>query len=81
MRRLSVPRPGLSIALDRFPDRRDTIAQLDKENMTFQVDTFFQDKDFGLRWENGVRVTKTGASNDDHLGLFELPALFRLGRP
>ena len=31
-----------------------------RENMTFQVDTFFQDKDFGLRWENGVRVTKTG---------------------
>ena len=37
MRRLSVPRPGLSIALDRFPDRRDAIAQLDKENMTFQT--------------------------------------------
>lgn len=31
-----------------------------KENMTFQVDTFFYDKDFGLRWENGVRVTKGG---------------------
>jgi len=31
-----------------------------RENMTFQVDTFFYDKDFGLRWENGVRVTKTG---------------------
>jgi Xaa-Pro aminopeptidase len=31
-----------------------------QENMTFQVDTFFQDKDFGLRWENGVRITKTG---------------------
>lgn len=30
------------------------------ENMTFQVDTFFQDRDFGLRWENGVRITKTG---------------------
>jgi Xaa-Pro aminopeptidase len=30
------------------------------ENMTFQVDTFFYDQDFGLRWENGVRVTKTG---------------------
>ncbi len=30
------------------------------ENMTFQVDTFFQDKDFGLRWENGVRVKKGG---------------------
>ncbi|MDD4869582.1 MAG: Xaa-Pro peptidase family protein [Kiritimatiellae bacterium] len=31
-----------------------------QENMTFQVDTFFYDRDFGLRWENGVRVTKTG---------------------
>ena len=31
-----------------------------KPNMTFQVDTFFQDKDFGLRWENGVRVTAGG---------------------
>jgi Xaa-Pro aminopeptidase len=31
-----------------------------QENMTFQVDTFFHDKDFGLRWENGARVTKTG---------------------
>lgn len=31
-----------------------------EENMTFQVDTFFHDKDFGLRWENGVRVTKKG---------------------
>jgi Xaa-Pro aminopeptidase len=30
------------------------------ENMTFQVDTFFHDKDFGLRWENGVRITRTG---------------------
>jgi Xaa-Pro aminopeptidase len=29
-------------------------------NMTFQVDTFFYAEDFGLRWENGVRVTKTG---------------------
>jgi len=31
-----------------------------EENMTFQVDTFFHDTDFGLRWENGVRVTRTG---------------------
>jgi len=30
------------------------------ENMTFQVDTFFADKDFGLRWENGVAVKKGG---------------------
>ena len=33
------------------------------EKMTFQVDTFFQDKDFGLRWENGVCVTKAGVEN------------------
>ena len=31
-----------------------------QENMTFQVDTFFYDRDFGLRWENGVRITKKG---------------------
>ncbi|UCH33881.1 MAG: aminopeptidase P family protein [Armatimonadota bacterium] len=31
-----------------------------KQGMTFQVDTFFQGEDFGLRWENGVRITKTG---------------------
>ncbi len=31
-----------------------------RENMTFQVDTFFYDKDFGLRWENGVRVKEGG---------------------
>ena len=37
MRRLSVPRPGLSIALDRFPDRRDAIVQLDRKNETFQT--------------------------------------------
>ena len=30
------------------------------ENMTFQVDTFFYEEDFGLRWENGVRVTRDG---------------------
>ncbi|MDD5727964.1 MAG: Xaa-Pro peptidase family protein [Victivallales bacterium] len=30
------------------------------ENMTFQVDTFFADKDFGLRWENGVAVKPGG---------------------
>jgi Xaa-Pro aminopeptidase len=31
-----------------------------QENMTFQVDTFFYDKDFGLRWENGVIIKKDG---------------------
>jgi Xaa-Pro aminopeptidase len=31
-----------------------------KKNMTFQVDTFFYDKDFGLRWENGVIIKEGG---------------------
>lgn len=31
-----------------------------QENMTFQVDTFLHVKQFGLRWENGARITKSG---------------------
>ncbi|MBT9142522.1 MAG: Xaa-Pro dipeptidase [Syntrophomonadaceae bacterium] len=31
-----------------------------QENMTFQVDTFLYNQEFGLRWENGIRVTKNG---------------------
>jgi Xaa-Pro aminopeptidase len=31
-----------------------------KKNMTFQVDTFFYEKDFGLRWENGVIIKDKG---------------------
>ena len=31
-----------------------------KPNMTFQADTFFTAADFGLRWENGLRVTESG---------------------
>jgi len=30
------------------------------KNMTFQVDTFFYEQDFGLRWENGVIVKEGG---------------------
>ena len=30
-------------------------------NMTFQVGIFFSGPNFGLRWENGVRVKKGGA--------------------
>ncbi len=29
-------------------------------NMTFQIDTFVQGREFGLRWENGVRVKEDG---------------------
>lgn len=31
-----------------------------QENMTFQVDTFLYCEDYGLRWENGVVITKDG---------------------
>lgn len=31
-----------------------------EENMTFQIDTFMYCDKYGLRWEDGVRVTKTG---------------------
>ena len=31
-----------------------------QKNMTFQVDTFFYEKDFGLRWENGVIIKEKG---------------------
>ena len=45
-------------------------------NMTFQADTFFYDKDFGLRWENGLRVTESGAAEmlneGTHMDLIEI---------
>jgi Xaa-Pro aminopeptidase len=31
-----------------------------EENMTFQVDTFMFTREFGFRWENGIRVTRDG---------------------
>lgn len=45
-------------------------------NMTFQADTFFYDKDFGLRWENGLRVTESGAAEmlnaGTHMDIIEI---------
>ena len=32
-----------------------------EEGMTFQVDTFLQGSNFGLRWEDGIAVIKGGA--------------------
>jgi len=54
------PCHGIGMMEVERPWMESTSKYLLKENMTFQVDTFFYDKDFGLRWENGVRVTKTG---------------------
>ena len=31
-----------------------------QENMTFQVDTFIYCPEYGLRWEDGVRITNSG---------------------
>ncbi len=45
-----------------------------EENMTFQVDTFLYTKSYGLRWEDGVRVTKSGVEmlSDKRLEVIEL---------
>ncbi len=45
-----------------------------RENMTLQVDTFFYGEDFGLRWENGVRIAATGIEHfsGKHMKLIEL---------
>jgi len=54
------PCHGIGMMEVERPWMESTSKYVLQENMTFQVDTFFYDKDFGLRWENGVRVTKTG---------------------
>jgi Xaa-Pro aminopeptidase len=38
-------------------------------NMTFQADTFFTAKDFGLRWENGLLVTASGKAEMLNAGI------------
>ena len=55
------PCHGIGMMEVERPWMESTSSYALKENMTFQVDTFFYDHDFGLRWENGVRVTRTGA--------------------
>lgn len=42
------------------PWMESTSNYLLEKNMTFQVDTFFYDHDFGLRWENGVIIKEGG---------------------
>ena len=46
-----------------------------QENMTFQVDTFlYEQGSFGLRWENGMKVTKDGCDlmSQSHMDIYEL---------
>ena len=48
------------------PWMESTSEYLLEENMTFQIDTFFYDKDFGLRWENGVIIKDGGVEMMSH---------------
>jgi len=55
----------------------ETISEyLLEPNMTFQADTFFAAKDFGLRWENGLRVTESGPAemlnNEVYMDIIEV---------
>ncbi|MFA6175460.1 MAG: Xaa-Pro peptidase family protein [Phycisphaerae bacterium] len=45
-----------------------------QENMTFQVDSFVRDKEFGLRWETGAAIKKDGIEllSDKIKGIVEL---------
>ncbi|OHB60182.1 MAG: hypothetical protein A2Y12_13440 [Planctomycetes bacterium GWF2_42_9] len=45
-----------------------------QENMTFQVDSFVRDKEFGLRWETGAVIKKDGIEllSDKIKGIVEL---------
>ncbi|MBZ0302750.1 MAG: M24 family metallopeptidase [Anaerolineae bacterium] len=44
------------------------------EDMTFQVDTFVQAADFGLRWENGAHIKADGVHlfSGQHMSLLEI---------
>ncbi len=55
------PCHGLGMLEVEPPWMEESSDYLLQENMTFQVDTFVQHHAFGLRWENGVRVTGTAA--------------------
>ena len=56
------PCHGIGMMEVERPWMESTSTYVLEENLTFQVDTFFHDRDFGLRWENGVRVTKSGVA-------------------
>lgn len=55
------PAHGLGMIEVEEPWVEETSAYTFKTNMTFQVDTFLQHKRFGLRWENGIRITDSGS--------------------
>ena len=68
------PCHGLGMIEVECPWMESNSTYLLKENMTFQVDTFLQSENFGLRWENGIRVTKDGAElmSDKEMRIIEI---------
>jgi Xaa-Pro aminopeptidase len=54
------PCHGIGMIEVERPWMESTSDYLLRENMTFQVDTFLHTDSYGLRWEDGVRVTADG---------------------
>jgi len=54
------PCHGIGLIEVEPPWMESTSEYLLKENMTFQVDTFLYTESYGLRWEDGIRVTGKG---------------------
>lgn len=68
------PCHGLGMMEVERPWMESSSTYLLQENMTFQVDTFLYAETFGLRWENGVRVTAEGVEkfSDFEMRIIEL---------
>ncbi len=68
------PCHGLGMMEVERPWMETSSTYLLQENMTFQVDTFLYAETFGLRWENGVRVTAEGVQkfSDFEMRIIEL---------
>lgn len=54
------PCHGLGLLETEYPWIELNSDYILKENMTFEVDIFLYTKTFGLRWEDGIRVTRDG---------------------
>ena len=54
------PCHGIGMMEVERPWMESTSDYLLQENMTFQVDTFLHTDSYGLRWEDGVRITADG---------------------
>jgi Xaa-Pro aminopeptidase len=69
------PCHGLGMIEVERPWMESTSEYVLQENMTFQVDTFLHTDSYGLRWEDGVRVTAAGVEqlSGQNLRVLELP--------